>query len=184
MVTNIDDLLLLSFYFAHPDFKTRHIVLGQYAGVYALVAISLIGFILGNFVGQEWLGLLGLIPIALGIKLLMGNAKDDDSAADSTIRSKNQWLSVALITIANGGDNIGVYTPLFATLSASLLMLYVLVFAIMILVLCGLAYYLVKHPRIKSAFAKYGHIVLPIFLILLGGWILLEAGTYRLISTL
>jgi cadmium resistance protein CadD (predicted permease) len=181
IVTNVDDLLLLSFYFAHPAYRTRNIVIGQYAGVFTLILISLSGFLLGRFVSDEWLGLLGLVPVALGIKQLVTRGNEDESGA-AEIGSGNQWLSVAFITIANGGDNIGVYTPLFATLSPSLLFFYIAIFSALILVLCALAYYLVKHPGVKSAFSKYGHLILPVFLILLGIWIFIEAGTHRLFT--
>lgn len=172
-LTNIDDLLILSFYFANTSSNRNSIVFGQYVGVFALVLISLSGFVIGKFVDPAWLRFLGFIPIALGIKQLITlfNKQSDD---DSEIKSGQRFWGIALVTIANGGDNIGVYTPLFAKLTLQQLIVYLLVFSIMIAVWCAFAFYLVKHPVLKSAFTKYGHIALPMFLILLGLWIFLD----------
>ncbi|HEY5823416.1 MAG TPA: cadmium resistance transporter [Cyclobacteriaceae bacterium] len=172
VLTNIDDLLILSFYFANKSSNGESIVIGQYVGVFSLVLISLSGFVIGKFVDPQWLRFLGFIPMALGIKQLIGLFRRQDD--DSEIKSSQSFWSVALVTIANGGDNIGVYTPLFAKLNLQQLIVYLLVFAIMIAIWCVFAFYLVKHPVLKKTFTKYGHIALPVFLILLGLWIFLD----------
>lgn len=172
-LTNIDDLLILSFYFADSTVDKRAIVIGQYAGILILVAVSLTGFVVGQFIDYSWLRFLGLVPVFLGVKQLVSlfrKQKEDDQE----IKSGNGFWSIALITIANGGDNIGVYTPLFAKLPFHLLIIYVLVFIVMIAIWCFLSFYLGKHPLIKNSFTRYGHIVLPLFLIALGAWIVLD----------
>jgi cadmium resistance protein CadD (predicted permease) len=172
-LTNVDDLLVLSFYFANPLFNKRSIVIGQYLGVFILVLASLLGFAIGKFVNPDWLRFLGLIPIALGIKQLIGLLNRNTNGDPIDLSKKNFW-SVALVTVANGGDNIGVYAPLFARLNLALLILYLIVFAVMIAIWCVFAFYLVKHPSVKKVFSKFGHVALPVFLILLGFWILFD----------
>jgi cadmium resistance protein CadD (predicted permease) len=182
-ITNIDDLMILSIYFANPAFKKSNIVIGQYIGVMILVGLSLFGFILGKVFEPKWIGLLGFVPIFLGIKGVVHLFKvglTEDNSVNIEIKSKIQFINVALITIANGGDNIGVYTPLFANKPLNVVIVYVFLFIKMIGVWCALAYYFVKHPLIKNTFARYAHIILPFFLILLGIWILIESQTFSL----
>ena len=45
---------------------------------------------------------------------------------------------------------------------------------------CLTAQIFIKHPAIKNAADKYGHIVTPIVLVLLGIYILYESGTWEL----
>lgn len=171
LITNIDDLLILSVYFASPAYTRRNIVIGQFAGIITLILLSLAGMLIGNLVEDRWISLLGLLPIGLGIKDLLSKDESDD---DDVSKSKThfQFLNIALVTIANGGDNIGVYVPLFANLERVEVSLYVVVFLAMTAVLCVIAYYFVNHPRVKKIFEKYGKIILPYFLILLGLFIL------------
>lgn len=182
-ITNIDDLLILSIYFADPKFKKSSIIVGQYLGVSALVLISLSGLVLGQLINPQWLGLLGLIPVFLGIKgivHLFKTKQDENSHTTVPNRSNIQFLNVTAVTIANGADNIGVYTPIFANATLYTTLLFIAVFIIMIGVWCALAYYFVKHPLIKDAFARYGHIILPFFLLLLGMYILYESKVWTI----
>jgi cadmium resistance protein CadD (predicted permease) len=113
-LTNIDDLLILSVYFASDRHKIRSVVAGQYLGIAALILISLSGTAAGHFFEIHWVSLLGLLPVLLGIRgLIKRNEAEEELPLHKT---KVQFLSVALVTIANGGDNIGVYAPLFATM--------------------------------------------------------------------
>jgi cadmium resistance protein CadD (predicted permease) len=173
VVTNIDDLLILSMYFASPKYKTSNIVLGQYLGIITLTTVSLVGVLVGEFVDHRWISLLGLFPIFLGVKDLIAlRKKDDVEETDQPLKSRFQFLGVALVTIANGGDNIGVYTPLFATTEIQYVAMYSLAFMFLTAMWCLLGYWTVSHPRVKSIFARYGKIILPFFLIILGIFIL------------
>ena len=172
VITNIDDLLILSVYFAAPKYRGRNIVVGQFFGIIAIIVISLIGVVLGNFLSDRWISLLGILPIIVGVKELLSNEGDEED--DISVKSSNfQFLNVALVTIANGGDNIGVYIPLFASLpDSNFVVLYIAIFILLTAVLCYFAYYLVNHPKIKHYAATWGHKILPYFLILLGVYIL------------
>ena len=176
-VTNIDDLLLLSIYFAHPEhYRQKDIVTGQYLGVFALVTISMLGVILGEVMNAEWIRFLGLIPIYLGLKDLYKNIRsrnsDETAGLDLSNDGSSTFLKVALVTFANGGDNIGVYTPLFAVTALNYIYLYLFIFSILIALWCLLGKFMVSHDKLKKIFAKYGKMLLPVFLILLGLYIL------------
>lgn len=174
LITNIDDLLILSVYFASPNHKTRHIVAGQYLGIAVLIGVSMTGILLGAVIEDKYVALLGTLPLLLGIRDLVKIFKNDDQEdeASTEVKNKHQVMQVALVTIANGGDNIGVYTPLFATIDHEWVIVYVLIFLILTAVLCFLGYWFVSHRTIEDIFARYGKIILPIFLILLGAFIL------------
>ncbi|MBL0744986.1 cadmium resistance transporter [Chryseolinea lacunae] len=173
VVTNIDDLLLLSAYFAQPNVRVKHIVAGQYIGVAALVMVSLLGLVLGQLLPTHAVRWLGLVPLLLGVRdfiqLLKKNG--EENAGDGAALQQT-FLKIAMVTFANGGDNIGVYTPLFATLQPELILVYVIVFAVLVAVWCVTGYWLTRHPLVQHVFQKYGKIILPIFLVLLGLWII------------
>ncbi len=90
-------------------------------------------------------------------------------------------VSVATVTFANGGDNIGVYVPLFAGSSALQLVILVLVFLVMVAVWCVLGYYLVNNAIAGEQIKKYGPRLLPFFLIGLGVFILYNCKSYTLL---
>jgi cadmium resistance protein CadD (predicted permease) len=117
------------------------------------------------------IGLMGLLPIAIGVK------KNKNEVSKQALQSSYMsFLSVAVVTFANGGDNIGVYTPLFATNSGiSEIITLSVIFMAMTAVWCASAYFLVCHPLVASRIRRVGHIILPFILIGLGIFILGEA---------
>ena len=171
-VTDIDDLVLLVLWFSQPGRRVRSIVLGQYLGIGTLVAVSLVAGLLALAVPVQWLAWLGLLPIVLGVRLLLTGDGGDDEEADATAASP---VAVAAITIANGGDNLGVYIPLFASQPAATVT-YVLIFAVGTAVWCGLGYALVSHPVAAHTLERWGHRILPWALIAIGAHILLGSG--------
>jgi len=175
-ITNIDDLLILSLYFANPTYRTWNILLGQYLGIIAIILVGLTGLILDTFFADHWISFLGVIPMTIGFRGLYQLRLTDESEEEElpAPKSRFQILSVALVTIANGGDNIGVYVPLFANLTSSQIYLYVFVFLVLTTVWCMIALFITSHPRVKSIFAKHGKVVLSTFLILLGFFIMKE----------
>lgn len=184
--SNIDDIFLLMLFFGDRNFKPREIVLGQFVGIAALIGISLVFSLIGLVIGKAYIGLLGLLPIYLGIKgvvrLFSKEQQDDENhlAAKKGNRS-NPWI-VSGVTIANGGDNIGIYVPLFATLAWPQKITVVSIFFMMTAVWCILARYLSRHPLMAKAIDKYGHVVTPFVLIALGIYILNESDVVSLIS--
>lgn len=188
VATNVDEIFVLLAFFANPRFRARQIVLGQYVGMGALVLASVLAALISLVIPTAYLGLLGLAPIAIGVKelwdWLTDEADDDDPAETPRERSTHgQVLAVAAVTIANGGDNIGVYTPVFAVGTSAQTITLVAVFAVMTGLWCVFVHWLVNHPALGAVIKRYGHRVLPFVLIALGIAILVEAGTIeRLLS--
>ena len=135
--TSIDYLFILLIIFsqAYTQKGLRQIYFGQYLGTGILVAISLFAAYVLNFIPQDWIiGLLGLIPIYLGIRVAMGGeeeAEEEEVVEKLESRGSNRlFWTVALITIASGGDNLGIYIPYFTSLSVSEIVIAIVVFSL------------------------------------------------------
>ncbi len=186
--TNLDDIVILLLFFSQVNavFRRRHIVMGQYLGFGGLVLASLPAFLGGLMVPQAWIGLLGIVPIAIGISRLL-NQDEEDSTEGATVEpSGNSPLSsllspqtygVAAVTFANGGDNIGIYVPLFANCTWDSLLVILSVFSVLVGALCYSAYQLTRVPAIAESLTRYGSYVVPFVLIGLGVTILVESHT-------
>jgi len=177
--TNIDDFLVLTALFATAGgagVRRRHITGGQYAGMGVLVGIS--GGLAVVFLAlpDTWVGVLGLVPIALGIRGLArarGAATDQRQAAAAPVRG---WLAVAGVTVANGADNVSLYTPLFRQASAGGVAVYVVVFALMVALWCTAALFLARRGPMIALMAVAGHWVVPAVFIAIGALIIARSG--------
>ena len=183
--TNIDDLFILILFFTNKQYRTIQVIIGQYAGIIALILLSLFGSLIGIVIDPAYIGILGLVPIYLGVKGLFRyfekTRKSTQEALKVTeIKGNGSFASVAAITIANGADNIGIYIPLFATLSINEKMIMVSVFLLMVGCWCFTSFYMSKHPALAKAIDKHGHLVTPVILIALGAYIIYESNTIRL----
>lgn len=194
--TNIDDIFLLMLFFSQTPqiFHPRHIVLGQYLGFVGLVAISLLGFLGSSVIPPAWIGLLGIAPIAIGLNKLIHLRQNTlthpplqselQSSRSSGLASmlSPKTYSVAAVTFANGGDNIGIYTPLFASMNISQLVVTLLIFLTLVAVWCVAGYFLIRQPSLARILDRYGHILVPFVLIALGLYIIIENETLMLLG--
>jgi len=206
--TNIDDFFITTTFFMDTKYSIREVILGKYLGLIFLVAVSCIGYFFKLVIPIQWIGLMGFLPIMIGSRhlMMMWKAKrerekvnsyegtEKDSFHSESAKKEDELLTaekkmgksgvmlVMLITFANGGDNIGVYMPLFASLEIDELITVILVFFIMLAVLCATAYYFTSTKYISSIFRKYGEPGFPFILILLGIYIFIKCETYTLLS--
>lgn len=184
--TNIDDILLLAAFFADARLQRRSIVCGQFLGIAALVAASATAAALALVIPHGWINLLGLVPLLLGLGGLREMLRDDTSASDDDAcaaeqlfegRTHSQMLAVAAVTIANGGDNLAVYVPLFAAQSSEVVV-FAAVFAVMTALWCALGLALVRNRWVGERVSRVAQRMFPFVLIALGLYIL--AGALRL----
>ncbi len=193
IATNLDDLFVLMLFFAHPDYNNAQIVIGQYLGISTLILISSLSYFFKFIIPANFIGLLGIFPIIIGVKKLIDLRNDDlkedeinepeESKLDDKKRSKgfislfinSSIFTVASISFINGGDNIGVYAPLFATFDIYQLLYVIFIFLIMIGIWCYISYRLVNNQRLGGRLRKYGHLILPFVLILIGISILITS---------
>ncbi|HHG7617088.1 TPA: CadD family cadmium resistance transporter [Streptococcus pneumoniae] len=183
--TSIDYLIILIILFAQLSQNKQkwHIYAGQYLGTGLLVGASLVAAYVVNFVPEEWMvGLLGLIPIYLGIRFaIVGEdaEEEEEEIIERLEQSKANQLfwTVTLLTIASGGDNLGIYIPYFASLDWSQTLVGLLVFVIGIIIFCEISRVLSSIPLIFETIEKYERIIVPLVFILLGLYIMYENGT-------
>ena len=126
-------------------------------------------------------GLLGLIPIYLGIRFaIVGEGEEEEEEIIERLeqsKANQLFWTVTLLTIASGGDNLGIYIPYFASLDWSQTLVALLVFAIGIIIFCELSRVLSSMPLISETIEKYERIVVPLVFITLGLYIMYENGT-------
>lgn len=183
--TSIDYLIILIILFAQLSQNKQkwHIYAGQYLGTGLLVGASLVAAYVVNFVPEEWMvGLLGLIPIYLGIRFVIVGEdaeEEEEEIIERLEQSKANQLfwTVTLLTIASGGDNLGIYIPYFASLDWSQTLVALLVLVIGIIIFCEISRVLSSIPLIFETIEKYERIIVPLVFILLGLYIMYENGT-------
>jgi cadmium resistance protein CadD (predicted permease) len=183
--TNIDDIFILTLFYGNRKYSDGNILAGQLIGIIFLISISLVGSLAGLFINKAYIGLLGLFPVYLGLKgiwdLLARKAEDTRTPDEQSGSRNSKMLAVAGVTIANGGDNIGIYIPLFATLMWLHKLIMIGIFLVMTFIWCLIAKYLTRHPYVFRQIDKYGHMVTPFVLVFLGIYILYESNSFQLL---
>lgn len=184
--TDLDDVFVLLAFFADPRFSTRQIVAGQFLGIALLYALSAAGSFVSLVVSPAVVGLLGLVPITMGLKSawelwISSDANQQASSEVQTPIGRANIAAVFAMTIANGGDNVSVYIPLFAVRSGSAIAIMGVVFAIMTAGWLSAAYWLTRHRTIGAPVRRYARLLMPFVFIALGAFILYQAGTVKLI---
>ncbi|MGY4099486.1 cadmium resistance transporter [Nocardia sp. R16R-3T] len=186
-VTNIDDILVLALFFARSAahrHSTRRIVLGQYLGFAAILAVAVAAVFGATFLPEPVIPYLGLLPLALGLKAAgqaWQNHRDNDNKDHPPAEQHGPAaLEVAAVTFANGGDNIGVYVPVFTTAGPGGMSEYTIVFLILVGLWCFAGKYFATRPVIARALSRWGHVLLPVVLIGIGLLILIEGGAFGL----
>jgi cadmium resistance protein CadD (predicted permease) len=186
--SNIDDIFLVVGFLADPHFRLRNVAIGQYLGIGILVIVSVAASLVSLVFAPEYVGLLGLLPMLIGtiklFTLLRARGNEDAQHHEARGGSIGQIASVATVTMANGGDNIGIYAPLFATQSAPATAVAVVVFMILTALWIGIAHRLVSHRTLVAPIRRYGHIAVLFVLIGLGIYILRDAGSLQLLQSI
>ena len=183
--TDLDDVLVLLGFFADPRFPVRRIVAGQFLGIAILYVVSVAGSCVSLIMPAALIGLLGLVPIAMGLKgaweLFRPDDPDERSAAPGSAAERTNIAAVVAMTVANGGDNISVYVPLFALRSWTDVALMGVVFGLMTALWLSLAYWLTRHRTIGAPVRRFTRLLMPFVFITLGVFILHQAGTLNLL---
>lgn len=187
VATNIDHLALLALWFVHGQNRpgtTARICAGQYVGFGVILAVTVfLSAISGLVIPQEYLRFLGLIPLALGIKAAIGeirerlSAEEDDDEDEDEAQLKGKKVSVgavALVTMANGGDEVAAYLPVFALSTWWQIALFSAVFLVLAGVLLALARFITGRMGLAEVLERFEAIIFPSVLILLGVLILAD----------
>ncbi len=169
--TNVDDLFVIMILMAQtPGMEKRKLIAGHFLGVGLITAISMLSALGLQNLPMKYIGFLGLLPIALGIKAWFH--RDDDTMDTRAVG----LLSMAMITTGNGADNIGVYIPLFTGFSDAERIDAIVIFMVMTALWVFLAKSLAEFPNIKTVIENYKDIIIPAVFISLGIFIILDSG--------
>lgn len=185
--TAVDLLIILMLFFAKRKSRKDiiNIYLGQFLGSVSLIFLSLLfAFVLNYIPSKEILGLLGLIPIFLGLKVLLLGDSDGEAIAKDGLRNDNKNLIflVAMITFAScGADNIGVFVPYFTTLNLANLIVTLLTFLVMIYLLVFSAQKLAQVPSVGETLEKYSRWFIAVVYLGLGMYILIENNVFDML---
>ena len=185
--TAVDLLIILMLFFAKRKSRKDiiNIYLGQFLGSVSLIFLSLLfAFVLNYIPSKEILGLLGLIPIFLGLKVLLLGDSDGEAIAKDGLRkdNKNLIFLVAMITFAScGADNIGVFVPYFITLNLANLIVALLTFLVMIYLLVFSAQKLAQVPSVGETLEKYSRWFISVVYLGLGMYILIENNSFDML---
>lgn len=175
---NIDDVAVLMILLIRAGTMREKlkVTAGQFLGIGILTALSLAGGRLLALIPQAWLGLLGLIPIVIGVIYIIENRKNDADDDDEE-KAKNAGIgviSVALLVLADGGDFVGVFAPLFSGFATAGTVTAVAVCAALTALWCVAGNALSRLPRLRGLIEKYCRVIVPAVLIILGAYILLQ----------
>lgn len=187
--TAVDLLIILMLFFAKRKSRKDiiNIYLGQFLGSVSLILLSLLfAFVLNYIPSKAILGLLGLIPIFLGLKVLLLGDSDGEAIAKDGLRkdNKNLIFLVAMITFAScGADNIGVFVPYFTTLNLANMIVTLLTFLVMIYLLVFSAQKLAQVPSVGETLEKYSRWFIAVVYLGLGMYILIENNSFDMLWT-
>jgi cadmium resistance protein CadD (predicted permease) len=199
--TNVDNTVVaMAMVAGAPLERARRIAIGQVAGFLVLVVVAAAGAALLFEFSTAVVGLLGLVPLAIGARGLMGLARhrhrhrhgDGEGVTPVATKRKRRrrpeeravgrgFTAAALVTIAAGGDNLAVYIPIFRVGGATNIGAVAAVFVagealVTWLILAG-----GRHPKARGAMLRLGHVAVPILLCLVGLLVLLQTGTFSLL---
>ena len=183
IVTNIDDIIVLSLFYAQgaglPG-TTRKILLGQYLGfggiLLAAVAVALSA---GALLPESAIAYFGLLPLLLGLRAGWQAWRNRDDDDDDHVEGLS-IATIAAVTFANGGDNIGVYVPIFLRVGPTGTAVYASAFLLLVAVLVLAARFVATRPPVARLLERWESVLFPLVLIGLGIVILVEGGAFGL----
>ncbi|OPA42423.1 quaternary ammonium transporter [Bacillus cereus] len=193
--TNIDDIFILLVLFSQVRTevlrkedravrekamrKKLYIVIGQYLGFSMIIFLSIVGSLSSFFIPVSWIGVLGFVPIYMGVKGLFSLRSNKSNKVID--KASSSLFKVAAITLANGADNISIYIPMFTSQSLEANIVTLIIFFCMIAIWCSISYTLLRAPILAKVLERNCHIIVPIVLIGLGMFILFRSNTIELL---
>lgn len=180
-VTNIDDIVVLAVLFGRaarrrPD--VLQVIAGHYLGFVGILAVSVLGALGASLLPERAIPYLGILPLLLGVRAAWQAWRPGDDGPDDGRDNAVGILGVAAVTFANGGDNIGVYVPVFAVAGIGGMLGYVAIFLVGVALWCVAGIAVTGHPAVATVLSRWGHVIVPVVLIAIGLSILVQGGVF------
>jgi cadmium resistance protein CadD (predicted permease) len=186
--TNVDDLVLVVALFAAAStgaLRRWHVVAGQYLGFVVLVIISLLAGQGLTIVPTRWVGLLGLLPVLLGVRGLIKARHIDPDAGQVYSVIGSGPLPVAVATIANGGDNLTIYSLLFRTSTTGDIAIAIVIVIAGVALRCAAGVLLSADKRVAKSMQRLSRWLVPLVFVTIGTTVLIRTGVLvRLVELL
>ena len=174
--TNLDNLIVLVGVVSRPGQPFASVVSGALLSVASMLVLCGVAALAADFVPKRWIGLLGLVPIALGVRELYGLAvtRSEEAGASASAAAAVSALGVASVMLANSADSLGALAPIFAETQLALLPVIALAILAVSLAGCLLARWIASHPRVGPVLRRVGPVLVPFVLIAVGTYVLLD----------
>jgi cadmium resistance protein CadD (predicted permease) len=181
VATNLDNFILLVSLLARYRNHTSNVVAGYFT---CMLILGFVGLWIGkaaNIAPVEYLGLLGFVPISIGvvelIQLRRGKAKVAVAKEKSADGVQKVFMTTLFSQLGNGADTIVVFGVLFIDSMPSADILTILTLAAMAVIFVFVGIYAVRHPAVCEWIDRYAYRVMPFVLIIVGVYILANTAT-------
>jgi len=185
--TNVDNTVVTAAMVAGAPLARAHrIAVGQVVGFFLVVVVaSAAAALLFEFSAAE-VGLLGFVPLAIGVRGLVGlrhrrggrAASPPTGRRPATDRAVGRSLTAAaLVTLGASGDNLAAYIPLFHEGGVTNLLTIAVVFLLGEVAVTAIVLSAGRHPRARGVMTRLGAVAVPVLLCVVGVLVLLSAGT-------
>jgi cadmium resistance transport/sequestration family protein len=179
VATSVDELVVLTTIFAYAERRKAvgQVYVGQLTSQAVLLTISLLAAFGIASISQKGIGLLGILPIVLGIRILLGGDEDEAEEIASRLGSRAGFtVAVALIAIAGGSEELAVFTPFLGSLARPDLVVALVTLVLLVPVWCRIAQRTASIRRIQGWITRYQRIFMPVVFIGLGAYVIVDSG--------
>ena len=173
VLTNVDTLLVLIAFLADDDYRFPEVLVGHFLGfAVGLVAALLIVSAAAEFL-HEWVFLLGVVPLTMGVWGLLSQQVDDHRVEPVVATSRSGRIGIVTTAgIGLAGENLAVYIPLFATFTRDELIVTTVLYVVAAGILYLLALVLARRARIVGKTRWIDRWLVPTALTLVGAYVL------------
>lgn len=174
MATNLDNLVLLVGLLGRYSDRRYGVMFGYLA---SMLIVAVVTYYVGKLAGAapvNYLGLLGIIPVLIGLVEIAGLFRNKGVVRDPVVPGGGSTAVAAtlLSQLGNGADTIITYSVLFSDSNELGDHLILASFGGMALLFALIAYQALRHPWLSRPIQLYGHYITPLILITVGLYVL------------
>lgn len=179
--TNLDNLILLVALHKRYAQRSGMVTVGYLSGMMLIGVICLVIGEAGESIPIAYLGLLGVIPILIGVNALFQLFRDKQSGESTGLAPGNAnhtiFITVLMTQLSNSADSIITFSVLLADSADYADYPIAATFLAMAGAFSWLALYALRHRRLRNFLDRYANYVTPFILILVGVYILSNTAT-------
>jgi cadmium resistance protein CadD (predicted permease) len=174
IATNLDNLVLLVGLLGRYSDRRSEVMFAYISGALIIGALSFyVGKLAGNF-PVNYVGLLGIFPVLIGLFELTRLFRNKGVVRDPTAPGLGSTaVAATLVTqLANSADTIVTFSVLFSDSNDLADDLVILSFAVMAVLFALIARMALRHAWLSRPVQLYGHYITPLILITVGLYVL------------